>query len=341
LKMELMRVHANRPFFRPFVFWLIGVCGSITGLAVTPELACAEVVDRIVAVVNDDIILMSELDEALKPYAEKLRNQGYDPEKQRQVLFRVREDLIEQLVEKALTDQEIKRNQLEANPKEVEAMIERIKEVNFYTDEDLRGALQLQGLTLDAYRDKLKEQVLRNKLVNLEIKSKIVITKQDVQAYYEAHRETFSGQVQYHLRNLFMHLSPLADESEKDQVREKIQTVLAKLEAGVGFAELAAEYSDSSAAENGGDLGLFNLDSLSEEIRDQIKDLKPGQYTPVLETDQGFQIIYLEDIVQSGGKTLEEATPEIEDKLFNEIMNKKFAAWLEDLRSRSHIKIIK
>jgi peptidyl-prolyl cis-trans isomerase SurA len=120
-----------------------------------------------------------------------------------------------------------------------------------------------------------------------------------------------------------------------------MQSVVEKLEAGAGFAQLAAEYSDSSGAENGGDLGLFALDSLSEEIRDAVKDLKPGQYTPVLESERGFQIIYLEDIVQSGGKTLQEATPEIEDKLFNDIMEKKFAAWLEDLRSRSHIKIIK
>jgi peptidyl-prolyl cis-trans isomerase SurA len=339
--MEIMQVHLNRPYARPFVFWFLSILGYFAGFGLLSGWAAAEVVDRIVAVVNDDIILMSELDEALKPYAEKIKTQGYAPEKQREMLYQVREDLINQLVEKALTDQEIKRNQLEANPREVDAMIERIKEVNYYTDEDLRAALQVKGLTLETYRDKLKEQVLRNKLVNLEIKSKIVITKQDVKAYYEAHRETFSGQVQYHLRNLFMQVPLMADDSEKARVWERFEEVLAKLEAGIEFGKLAAEYSDATSAENGGDLGLFTLDSLSEDIRNHIKELKAGQHTPVLKTDQGLQIIYVEEIVQSGGKTLEAATPEIEDKLFNDIMNEKFAAWLEELRSRSHIKIIK
>jgi peptidyl-prolyl cis-trans isomerase SurA len=75
-------------------------------------------------------------------------------------------------------------------------------------------------------------------------------------------------------------------------------------------------------------------------LQEAMKDLKPGEYTPVLDTDQGLQIFYLQDIEVVPGKSLEEASDEIEQELYKEIVNEKFQSWLEDLRKRSHIKII-
>jgi peptidyl-prolyl cis-trans isomerase SurA len=113
------------------------------------------------------------------------------------------------------------------------------------------------------------------------------------------------------------------------------------LESGISFEQLARQYSESSTAADGGDLGLYNLESLSDEIHDAIKKLSTGEYTPVLKNDQGGQIIYVEEIVDSGGKSFEEVRADIEQKLYKEIVDKKFSEWLESLRSRSHIKIIR
>ena len=301
----------------------------------------AEVVDRIVAVVNDDIITLFELNRSFEPYAEKVRALGYQIDKERKMLFKVREDVLSRLIDQKIKDQEIKRFNITISEKEIDQTIERIKEANFYTDEDLRAALANDGLTMEEYREQIKEQILRTKLVNLEIKSKIVITEDDIKFYYENHQDKYGGKKKYHLRNIIMKVSPFADEKEKLGIKTNMDAILDKLNEGQSFETLAMTYSESSLAAEGGDLGLFGLDELSLQLRDTIKEMKTGEFTPVLDTDQGYQIFFIQEIVNIPGKSLEEVLPKIEKILYNEILEKKFLSWLEDLRKQSVIKIIK
>ena len=300
-----------------------------------------EVVDRIVAVVNEDIILLSELDETFKPYGEKIKNSGYPPEKEQQMLYRVREDLINKMVEEKLTEQEVKANNISVSENEIDLMIERIKQINYLTDEDFKRELELSGLTPEGYRKELKEQGLRNKLVNLEVKSRIVITKKEKEIYYENHPELYGGKTKYHLRSIFLKLPSNMSKDPKSALKKRFDPIVKRLETGETFESLAREYSESSTASDGGDLGLFSFETLSDQIREYVKDLSAGEYTPVLVSDRGGQIIFLEEIVESDGKTFEEVSAEIEQKLFKEIMEKKFSEWMKGLRARSHIKIIR
>ena len=311
------------------------------GFSIIVSAESAEIVDRIVAVVNDDIIVLSELDELFKPYAARIRALGYPFEKERKMLFRVREDILNQLIDRKLTDQEIKKSKIAVSEKEIDSTIERIKEASFYTDEELREALAGEGLTMEVYRKRIKEQILRTKLVNLEIRSKIVITREDIKSYYESHSDKYCGEKKYRLRNIIMRVSPFANEVEKLAVFKKMEAILAKLKKGEPFENMAGINSESSLAAEGGDLGLFGFDELSPQLQEAIKGINAGEFTSVLDTDQGYQIFFIQEIVKTQGKSLEEVSPEIEEKLFNEINDKKFQSWLENLRKRSHIKIIK
>ena len=153
-------------------------CGVMTLLAAGRLPAQqAEVVDRIVAVVNADIITLYDLNRAYKPYEENIRALKYEPEKERQTLFQVRQDILSQLIDGQLADQQIKREQIAVSQKEIDTAIERIKEARSFTDEQLREGLAAQGLTMEEYRKEIESQILRTKLVNREVKSKIVITK--------------------------------------------------------------------------------------------------------------------------------------------------------------------
>ena len=300
----------------------------------------AEIVDRIVAVVNDDIITLFELNLSFKPYADKIRERGYPLEKESKVLFKTWEDILNQLIEQKITDQEIKRFKISISEKEIDQTIERIKEANYYTDEDLRAALAKDGLTMEEYRKQVKEQILRKRLVNLEVTSKIVITKEDIKSYYETHSDKYGGENKYHLRNIIMKVSSLVDEKEKLEVKARMDEVYAKLKAGQSFETMAMNYSESLASE-GGDLGLFGLSELSLQLQKAIKGMKAGEFTPVLYTDQGYQILFVQEVVNTSGKPLEEVSPEIERILFDDIVDNNFQSWLEDLRKQSHIKIIK
>ncbi|MFA9497033.1 MAG: peptidylprolyl isomerase [Deltaproteobacteria bacterium] len=300
----------------------------------------AEIVDRIVAVVNDDIITLFELNRAIKPYEDKIHALGYSEEKERRMLFKVREGVLNQLIDKKIEDQQIKRSNIKISEEQIDQTIERIKEKNFFSDEDLRLALAKDGLTMEAYRNKIKEEILRTRLISLEVKSKIVITEEDIAAYYEKHLDMYGGKQKYHLRNILIIIPTFADENEKLEIRAKIDEILNELNAGESFETMARDYSESSTAPEGGDLGLFELDSLSPQLQKTIKGMKSGEFTPVLETDQGYQIFFLQEILKTPGKSLEDVSPEIQRILFEENADKKYQEWIEGLRKQSAIKII-
>lgn len=302
--------------------------------------AATEVLDRIVAVVNEDIILLSELNNRMRPYVQQIRKQGFDADKERQMLFKVREDLLNRLVDEKLTDQEIKRNGIQVDESEIDSTIERIKKSNYFTDEDLRRFLKSEEMTMEQYREQIKEQVLRSRLVTYEVKSKIVITDEEIQAYYESHPELYGGKISYQLRNILMRVPDYATDEEKQAVKARMQQLKSQVESGASFGELAKAHSQSPTAADGGYIGEFKRDMLSPQIQKALDGLAAGQTTDVLDTDQGLQLFFIDAINRSEGKPLDTVRAEIQQKLYTEVVDKKFISWLEELRSQSHIKII-
>jgi len=301
----------------------------------------AQLVDRIVAEVNDEIITLTELNEVMKPFIARMAAVRYSDEDRKQMIFKIREDVLSGLIDQKLTDQQAKQLNLIVSDRDIDETIERIKETNFLTDEDLRRNLSYEGVTIEDYRMKLKDQILRTKLVNLEVKSKIVVTKEDIQTYYDAHRNQFSGEVKYHLRHILLKATPESDPSDKLRVRQKLEEILAMVNAGRSFENMAKRYSESSLAKQGGDLGLFDFNDLSPTLQKMVKTMKAGDVSPIVDTDQGYQIFFVEDIVKSPDKTLEEASAGIQDRIYKEKTDEKFNSWLEELHKQSHIKIIK
>jgi len=318
--------------------FIIGALVLIVGMTAAPPIYAAELVDRIVAVVNDDIILLSELDQTLAPVRMQLETSGYPDVEKKIILENQKQKALKGLIDQKLTDQQIKRYGISVSDELVDNSIERIKAVNNMTDADLQRVLKMEGLTYDAYRQQIKTQMLQSRLVNIEVKSKIVVTDQDIKAYYEANHAQYAGQTKYHLRQILMRVdSPL--ENERERVYEQMAQIEKRLQKGASFAELAKVHSQAPTAADGGDLGYFEGRLLAAPIRDALKDLKPGQFTSIVETEQGYQIFLVEEI-SSTGRSLEEAAQEIGDKLLAEAREKKFQAWLEELRQRAHIQIL-
>jgi peptidyl-prolyl cis-trans isomerase SurA len=300
----------------------------------------AEIIDRIVAVVNSDIITLYELNRAFKPYEENIKALQYAPEKERQSLFQVRKDLLDQLIDGKLADQEIEHAQITVSESDIDRTIERMKEARSFTDEQLREGLARQGLTMAEYRQEIKEQILRTKLVNREVKSKIVITKQDVKTYYDSHQDEYAGEKKYYLYNIFVRLSPEADTSEKADALRQIEDAMAKLNQGLSFEDLVNQLKDSSSRVQGTDLGLYRLEELSGQLEGAVAKLKAGEFSEVLDTDFGPQIIYVQKIQETPTKSLDEIESEIEEILYNESVDNRYQDWLDELRKQSLIKII-
>jgi len=293
-----------------------------------------------VAAVNDDVITLSELDEALAPYLQQIRENHYPPEAQREVLFKLRQDLLNKMIDEKLTTQETERLHVSVDNREVDQQIEQIKSEHFLTDEDLRKSLAAEGFTLEEYRTRIREQMLRFKLINIEVKSKIAVTEKDIRDYYEEHKEDYQGVLKYHLGTILIRVPPSADADQKKSALEKIETIVKEFESGAAFDELAKQYSQDGTAAAGGDLGLFTLNELSAEFQETVRGMEEGQISPVLKTPKGYQILMLQEIKKMPGKTLKEARREIHERLYRELVEEKYRAWLKSLRNRSYVKII-
>ncbi len=311
----------------------------IGGLA-NPPRARADVVDRIVAVVNEEIITLSEFDEFFSPYTQKIKAYGYNSEEESRMLFNLRENLINQMVDKKLTDQEIRRLALNVTEAELDNAIERIKERNRLTDEDLRKRLGVEGLSMEEYRTEMREQLLRAKLVDREVKSKIIVTDEDLRDYYDKNMEKFSEDTTYHLRNIVMKTSVYTDADEKKAVADRMKMILERLNQGESFESLARVYSESPFADEGGDLGFINKKDLAPRIQAALDKISPRHFTEIIETEQGLQVFYLEEARASQSKPLEEVRSQIEEKLYSQMLDQRFKDWVAELRKEAYIKII-
>ncbi|MBA2881687.1 peptidyl-prolyl cis-trans isomerase SurA [Desulfosalsimonas propionicica] len=320
-------------------FWALFAVAAVLLTFVPFAGARSEVVDRIVAVVNDDIIRLREVERQLEPVRQQLASRNLSEEQMREQLYEARMQLIDELINETLADQQIEQAGIQVGKAEVDAAIEQVKQRNYYTDEQLRQALEMQGMSMEQYRGELRRQILRSRLVNRKVKSSIVITDEDIDRYYKENPEKYGGKPRYKIRNIL--LAGTDKDSDDPEIRRRIKKIREQLDEGVSFGTLAEKYSQGPNADEGGELGEFAVHDLARDLRPVIGDLNEGEVSDGVETRQGIQIFYVEKIIEAPSEPLASVAAEIEEKLYNEQVNKKYRAWLESLRENAHIRIFR
>jgi peptidyl-prolyl cis-trans isomerase SurA len=325
---------------RLFYFYLLLVLSAFSFCALDAGLASGnEIVDRIVAVVNDDIITYLDLQKEMQPYEDKIRISDYSSDEEKRMLEKVRSEVLNRMIDERLAEQEARKNNITISEAEIDNSIENIKAANNWNDESFKAMLERRGISLEEYRKSVKENGMRVKLVNSAVKSAIVVTKEDAQAYYEAHRERYAGELHYHLEHITTLVPKGATDEAQTSLRQKMEKIYDELQAGVSFETMVQKYSQASNGIMAGDLGSVNFADIAPQLQAAVKSLAIGEYTPVIQTDRGYQIFYVQNIERIGGKTFEEARSEIEQKLYDEMVDEKFVSWLRELRNNAHIKI--
>ncbi|PIE71992.1 MAG: hypothetical protein CSA22_00120 [Deltaproteobacteria bacterium] len=304
----------------------IYVIGMVAALA---SAVCADWSDRIVAVVNEDVITRSELDARLYTIS-----RGVSATDTGQ-FFKLRTQALDLLIDEKLTVQEVDRLGLRISEDEVDAALERVKQINYLTDETLRQELAAQGLSLAAYREQLRNQLQKPRLINREVKSKVIVTREDIKRYYETHPEHYGGSTEYRI-GMFLVRSPVtADRMNEAGVPKELAQVHQALAQGESFASLSPD--ETLVLKK--DLGFISESSLSAPLRAALKGLDTGGFTPVVSTDLGYQILVVLDTRDLPGKDLDAVSESISDILYQEMVNTAFVSWLEQLRAKSHIQI--
>jgi peptidyl-prolyl cis-trans isomerase SurA len=303
-------------------------------LALHPSLSRAQVVNGIVAVVNEEVITTFELD---KEYQQMQKEQEKLPAAEKMGL---RAAALNRLVDKKLIDQKVRELDIKVQDDEVKLAIDDVKKQNNLTQETLVQALAQQGLSFDQYRAQLKEQLERLRLMSQEVRSKVQVGEQEVRDYYEANRAKFGAVEQFRARHIFFKVDRKGGAAELSRIEAIAAGVLKQARAGKDFAELARTYSnDPAAAKDGGDLGTFKKADMLPEIGDSVAAMKPGDISELVLSQAGLHIIKLEERSQSAGKALSEVKPEIEEYLYKKKADERFAQWVKDLRASVPIEI--
>ena len=299
----------------------------LMGLIITPILS-AETLDRIVAVVDSDIITLAQLNKETDKYRKNIESYENSEVKKKALMDELNKKMLESLIDQSLTQQEAKKYNIDVSEMDIDGAIENVKRIKSLSNEALEKAIAQEGLTVKEYRETIKKQILQSRLINFAVKSKVVITDAEIRKQYDANAEKYTVNRKYHLKNILMN------------DRAKMDAIKIKLDNKEDFSELAKQYSMASNASDGGDLGVFDSTSFSAGIKDGIALLKKGEHTEVIQTAQGFQIFYAEDIEQGSTKTFEQARDEIHEALYQEQVKEKFDTWLESLKKKAHIKIL-
>jgi peptidyl-prolyl cis-trans isomerase SurA len=288
----------------------------------------AEVVDRIVAEVNDEIITMSELRSASKSIEAQ---SGLNPKGKESKEIERR--MLENLIDRKLAKAEAKRRGLTIEDKELaSAMVNFRKKNHLEDDETFNKALAQNNLTLKELKQNLADQMVQDRLITIAVGSKTMVNDAEVRRVYDEHFKE-SG-VQMHLRAIQITIPAGATEAQKEELKKKGETVMAEVKQGASFIEVAAKYSLPEK-----DLGFVSQNDLEPRLVEFLGRLKLKEVAPVL-TPQGIQLIQVVERRSGGARPFEEVAPEIRRALSEKELEKRFSEWVKTLREKAHIKIM-
>ena len=320
--------------------WILSLSLWLLLGAVPPTLRSdTEVVDRIIAYVNDDIITLSELNEKTKAFM-TARQQNPFLQEQQQSLEKIRRDMLDSLINERLASQEAARLKIGVDEQEVDATIARIRQENNLSQEALEAQLRKEGATYKDFRQNIKNSLEQRKLVNREVQSKTIITDEMVEAYYQDHIQEFEKQERWRIQDIYLPYYPDDTPEERARLRDLAQQILERVRAGVDFGLLAKNYSQGPGAEEGGDMGYFARGELEPVLEAAVENLKAGEVSPDIETTRGIHIIKVTEVDRTPTKALDEIRENIRSELYRREIDFRYREWLSALRERSYIKIV-
>ncbi len=300
---------------------LSGALGAGLTLASAPD-ARAEVVDRVVAVVNEDVVLLSDLEKARRDVEQEARLMG-QPD-----MTLADEDLLQRLIDERLVRQESRRLNIDVTEKEIDNAIADVMKANRLTFEQLKANLATEGVDLEEYRKTIGEQIRRLKLTSRVVRDRVSIDQSRMQAYYSANRELFLDDPQIRLRRIFF--PGQNDTAVAGQLRARL--------AEQPFPALV-----TAIAEAGGDavdFGFLPPTDVRADYLEAAGNLQPGEWSPPLVLGDGVHLVQLVERLEERVKPFSEVKDQIEQRLNQEESQRQFLRWLQELRDRSHVRLM-
>ncbi len=298
-----------------------------------------QLLDRVVAVINDEIITLSELDMLLRPIYEHY-SQEYEGQRLVNKITEARKKLLNQLIEDRLVFQEAKKLEIEVTEAEIDEELARLKE-EFPSEMELEQALNQQGMSFATVRERIQRQIMVRRLHDMEIRSKVVVSPLEMKSYYDSHPSEFINKESVKIRSLTLKKS---DDTRRQGLKDEeawqaIQNLRRQILQGEEFADLAKVHSQDTRAESGGLSEWVEKGNMIPAIDDVIFKLQVGQLSEIVETSMGYHLFRVEERKVGEEKSYEDARDDIYDKIFHEKSKKRFEHWLTNLKRSAYISV--
>jgi peptidyl-prolyl cis-trans isomerase SurA len=275
----------------------------------------SETLNRIVAIVNDDVVTLHELNEKIKQATgstvDDLKAENSEE------FIELRRKVLEMMVDDKCAQEKIQELEIEVTSKQIDAYIEDLKKNNQLTQEDLVAMLEADGLTYEEYWNDVKKSFERDRLISDQVTGKVIIREEEIRQYYEEHSADFATEESVHLAGMIM----------APNKTEEAEAFLARLKKGEDLEELI-------------DLGILETDQLDPELKKVVDTLDVGEVSELIIRPNGIQIIRILEKQEKGIKPFEEVKDFIHRTLYEEEASKRHATWVEDLRKQAYTKII-
>ncbi len=294
----------------------------------------AKVVNKTVATVDGEVILMSEYERRAKPVIEEYEKFLTGPDKGTRIK-ELKEKILEQMIDEKILISEAKRKKVKVNSKEIQDGIGEIKK-RFGTEEEYNQELAMQGLSEKKFREQVKKQLMIMKLIDQEVKAKVVPpTDSEIEDFYKQNESEMVEPEQTRVRHILIKVD---ENTDKKEALKKIREILKEVKKGkTSFAELAKKYSEGPSAPRGGDLGFFIRGQMVRKFEEAAFALKVGEISNVVETKYGYHIIQCIEKKTSEKKSLEEVQEYLRNFISQKRMEESYEKWLRGLRDKVSI----
>jgi peptidyl-prolyl cis-trans isomerase SurA len=271
--------------------------------AQTRELATrGELLDRVVAIVNEGVVLNSDLDAEIEVISEKLHEQKLELPPQNVL----RQQVLERLVLQEIQLQRATRAGIKVTDETLNAALQDVAKRNNLTLSQLPDALQQQGLDYPTYRDSVRKDITLSLLRQRDVLQHISITPREIDQYLEKQAKTPSEHNEYNVSHILIAVGQEASQTQLDAAAKRAQEVYERAKGGEDFAKLAVAYSNSQTALEGGALGWRKGGELPTFLTDVVAKLKPGEVSEPLRTPTGFHIVRLNEVRGAAQQAVED-----------------------------------
>ena len=321
-RIPILAPQAQRPMPNKLTRTLLGAL--LLCMAIIPASAQSAVRDRIVAVVNTEVITQTELEEEVDQMKSQVRQRFKGTELQ-QRLRQIDYMGINRMIERKLQIQIAKRRGIKVSDDEVKDAIARLRRLGESPNENDPKEIA-----------SIKDQLTAFRIINQQVRSSLMVSEEEMRRFYEQHRERFLLPSEVRISQILIALGP---GTEMLHVREKAQRVYSLLKKGEGFEALASQYSEGPEGRRGGSLGIMRVADILPQIQKALQTLTPGQTSEPIATPLGMHIIRLDEQKAAQYRPFEEVREDIRNAVFQIKSEDAYQAWIKELKDQNYIEV--